>query len=93
MLVFRRKRTDGRGNLTEWVIWRVPRDDKHPDGVRYRLAFIPSSARLPAVLYDNHHPKGHHRHVSENQTAYTFVDIPTLLEDFGKDVAAWHTRE
>ena len=31
---------DEGGNVMELVIWKVPRSDQSPAGVRYRLAFI-----------------------------------------------------
>jgi hypothetical protein len=71
-----RKVVDEEGNVLETVIWRVPVSAKAPDGVRYRLAFIPAGMREPAVLYDNHHPKGHHRHVEGVQEPYRFGLAP-----------------
>jgi hypothetical protein len=53
--------------------------------VKYRLAFVKRDASDPAVLYDNHHPKGHHRHVEGVEEPYNFVDVDTLLSDFLAD--------
>jgi len=36
----REKGTDEKGNLYELVVWGVPVTSRHPQGVRYRLAFI-----------------------------------------------------
>jgi len=55
---------------------------RYPEGVRYRLAFIRSGERTPALLYDNHHPKGHHRHVEMRQDPYNFVTAQKLVADF-----------
>ena len=88
-LLQRKRQTDGNGNLTSRVIWLVPRNERHPEGVRYRLAFVPGGARAPVVLYDNHHPKGHHRHLVGKQEAYGFTSVRRLREDFDRDVAAW----
>ena len=38
------------------------------------------------VLYDNHDPKGHHRHREGVEEAYEFVDVDGLLADFAADV-------
>jgi hypothetical protein len=81
-----RKVVDEEGNVLEAVIWRVPVSAKAPDGVRYRLAFIPAGMREPAVLYDNHHPKGHHRHVEGVQEPYRFETVDKLVRDFKADV-------
>ncbi len=61
--IFREKLTDTEGNLTEAVRWRVPVAPSYPEGIRYRLARIRRGEERPAVLYDNHALKGHHRHV------------------------------
>jgi len=85
-LVRREKVIDERGNILELVIWRVPVTPRSPSGVRYWLAFVPHGEEEPAVLYDNHSPKGHHRHVSGVEDAYGFIDVDQLLADFAADV-------
>ena len=75
---------DEDGNILEVVIWRVPATSRSPVGVRYRLAFIRKGEAV--VLYDNHAPKGHHRHIRRTEEAYTFVDVDQLLADFIEDV-------
>ncbi|MEQ1919564.1 MAG: DUF6516 family protein [Elusimicrobiota bacterium] len=61
---------------------------ENPEGIRYRLAYIPAGAGSPAVLYDNHHPKGHHKHIRGVESVYDFVDWEKLIEDFEKDKEA-----
>jgi hypothetical protein len=68
-LYLRSKVTDDEGNIREIVIWKVEPNARTPDGVRYRLAFIRAGDRRPGVLYDNHPPKGHHRHIRGTQLA------------------------
>lgn len=92
-LLFRQKLTDSAGDLTEWVVWQVPISEKYPDGVRYRMVYIPDGHEKPAVLYDNHHPKGPHRHVDRKETTYHFMTVEKLLEDFGKDVFLWQEKK
>lgn len=53
-------------------------------GYKYRLVYIVNGKRI--VGYDNERGKGDHRHVGGRETAYRFVDVPTLLKDFIKDV-------
>jgi len=84
--VLREKVIDEHGNILELVIWRVPTTQRSPSGVRYRLAFVPRGEEKPAVLYDNHSPKGHHRHVEGVQQPYSFTDVDQLLVDFRADV-------
>jgi hypothetical protein len=85
ILLRRVKRVDTAG-LVEIVLWRVPPTRANPDGLRYRVAFVRPGARTPAVLYDCHEPKGHHRHVEGVETVYHFVDVAQLGRDFTADV-------
>lgn len=59
----------------------------YPEGIRYRLAWIRHGEKLPAVLYDSHAPKGHHRHVAGREGAYEFLDPDRLRADFLQDVS------
>ena len=53
--------------------------------VRYRLSLIsPSGDRVAG--YDNHHPKGDHRHFRGVEETYNYKDPETLIRDFLKDV-------
>lgn len=70
------------------VLWKIERNTRHPEGVRYRLAFIRAGEEAPAILYDNHHPKGHHRHISGRQAPYAFVTARKLVADFLADAHA-----
>jgi hypothetical protein len=85
-LVLREKVVDDEGNILEVVIWRVPTTSRSPSGVRYRLAFVRGGEEQPVVLYDNHSPKGHHRHLAGEEQPYRFVDVEQLLADFTADV-------
>jgi hypothetical protein len=67
-------------------IWKVPASRTSPEGVDYSLSLIsPSGER--AVGYDNHWPKGHHRHVLEEEGPYAYEGIDSLIADFKADVA------
>jgi len=74
------------GGVDERVIWQVPRSPSRPEGIRYRLAYIRKDSESPLVLYDNHHPKGHHKHLRGEQLPYEFAGVEKLIEDFEKDV-------
>jgi hypothetical protein len=91
-LLLKRKFTDEQGDLFSLVVWAVPKTSLHRDGVRYRLAFIPRGFQTPAVLYDNHHPKGHHKHLNQVEQSYVYTSVDKLIADFEIDVRAWtHT--
>jgi Family of unknown function (DUF6516) len=34
------------------------------------------------ILYDNHHPKGHHRHIGKHEESYKFSTARRLIADF-----------
>ncbi|GEM_PF-531699 len=85
-LLFHDKATDEEGNLWEARIWKVPVSGRYREGVRYSLAFIRHGERAPAVLYDNHHPKGPHRHIGPLEEPYEFQDVDRLIADFRHDV-------
>lgn len=76
--------------IEEHKIWEVPRDAKNPDGIRYRMVYIPTGRETPAVLYDNHHPKGHHKHIDGREIAYEYSGFENLLKDFQRDVEAFN---
>ncbi len=79
---------DEAGGIEQRVIWEVPRSTQNPEGIRYRLAYIPKGREKPSVLYDNHHPKGHHKHIGDRQIPYDFQGIERLLIDFRRDIEA-----
>ena len=84
--VLREKVIDEQGNILKLVIWQAPATPRSPSGVRYRLAFVRRGEAKPAVLYDDHSPKGHHRHAGGGEEPYGFVDADQLVADFTADV-------
>ena len=83
--LFRLREIDEAGNLFDLAIWRVPVTPTYPHGVRYRLAFVRRGDDAPTVLYDNHAPKGDHRHTAGVEQPYAFVDVDQLVSDFRAD--------
>jgi hypothetical protein len=57
-----------------------------PQGVRYSLCLVDLGSGQVVLLYDVHRGKSHHRHLRGEETAYSFVDEDTLLDDFLRDV-------
>lgn len=66
-------------------IWKVPAGKTSPDGVDYSLSFV-SPAGERAVGYDNHWPKGHHRHMLGKEGPYAYRGVDTLIADFTADM-------
>ena len=92
-LLLREKLTDAEGDMLELVVWQVPKGKKYPEGVRYRMAYVPQGSEDAAVVYDNHHPKGHHKHISAEEKPYSFKGVQRLLADFKKDVKKWKDKK
>jgi Family of unknown function (DUF6516) len=72
----------------ELVVWRVPspvRGSAHR--FKYRLALVVEG--LCGLRYDNEAGKGDHKHLGEEQIAYTFTTPAQLLADFWDDVDRW----
>ncbi|MGB0453829.1 MAG: hypothetical protein ACPGJV_08940 [Bacteriovoracaceae bacterium] len=58
-------------------------DKRYLDGIKYALLLIePKSGKK--VLMDNHHPKGHHFHLDDDEFDYNYKNDDTLIEDFKK---------
>lgn len=91
-LYFRMKLTYLDGGFAELVAWKIPVGPRYPDGIRYRFAFIPAESDRPAVLYDNHHPKGHHKHVDEIESKSSFSGVGRLVEEFRTEIESWKKR-
>jgi hypothetical protein len=71
--------------FVQMVVWQVPEPvPPTTHGFKYRLVYVVDGQRV--VGYDNERGKGDHRHVHGRQSAYRFVDVETLLNDFWSDV-------
>ncbi len=76
---------DEEGWRTVIKIWQVPVSRTSPDGIDYSLSLIsPEGDRL--VGYDNHWPKGHHRHVLAEEGPYAYSGTDDLIADFKADL-------
>jgi len=75
------------GGVIEIVVWAVPRPVPPSDlGFKYRLVFARGGERV--VGHDNERGEGDHRHIGAAEKLYKFIDVPTLLADFMRDVEA-----
>lgn len=82
--VFHEKIRTADGIIVELKVWRVTRSVHYPEGFRYSLFASRDGAVL--VGYDNHSPKGHHRHVKGRQERYEFEGLEKLRADFTRDL-------
>jgi hypothetical protein len=84
-LVIRERRVFDDGHIIEVVIWSVSESvppSRHR--LKYRLFYGRPGERI--VGYDNERGKGDHKHVGGVETAYEFISIESLLDDFERDV-------
>ena len=69
--------------VVEIVIYEVSVTQKYPDGVRYRLICMDQKENRK-ILMDNHHPKGPHVHLNDQELEYIYISEDKLMEDFNK---------
>jgi len=80
LIVWHKARIGGR-YIVELKIHQVAKSPKYPDAIKYGL--ICKDLRTGRqVLMDNHHPKGHHVHLDDQELPYVFRDTDTLVDDF-----------
>ena len=80
LVYWHRARLQGRYVL-EMEIYQVGHSKKYPDGIKYGLVLADLKSRKK-VLMDNHHPKGPHVHLDNQEIAYEFSDEGKLIKDF-----------
>lgn len=71
--------------IVELSIHEVGKSAKYPDGVKYGL-ICKDLKNGRFVLMDNHHPKGPHTHINQNEFIYDYINDDQLIEDFRKYV-------
>jgi hypothetical protein len=75
--------------FAELVLWRVPRPVAGTvHGFKYRLAYVVDGVCV--LRYDNEAGKGDHRHVADEEHAYSFSTPEQLIRDFQRDIARWN---
>ena len=72
------------GVVVEFKVWKVPKSANYPEGVKYSFFAVRSGTVL--VGYDNHRPKGHHRHFAGEERPYDFGGFDKLRRDFATDL-------
>ena len=72
------------GVITEIKIWEIADKTHYPDHYKYSLYAVYNREVL--VGYDNHYPKGHHRHIDNKEESYNFTTLENLKNDFKSDV-------
>jgi hypothetical protein len=67
--------------VLELVIHEVEKSLRYADGVKYGLICVDTKTG-DRVLFDNHHPKGPHIHIDDQELQYEYKNDDQLLEDF-----------
>ena len=85
VLLYRDKAVLPDGHIVEMRIWRLPAaSEERPHGLKYSLFYGREDERI--VGYDNEAGKGDHRHIRNQEEAYAFLDVETLVADFLADI-------
>lgn len=74
-----------KGYIMEVKIYKVPASKKTPLGYRFRCFMVDAASGEEIVGYDNHWPKGPHRHFRGKEEPYRFKNFQALLDDFQHD--------
>jgi hypothetical protein len=82
--IFHEKIRTVEGVVVELTVWQVIRSAQYPEGFKYSFFAVRNGVIL--VGYDNHNPKGHHRHFGGKEEAYDFAGLDKLRVDFGRDL-------
>ncbi|MBC7740681.1 MAG: hypothetical protein H7061_00690 [Bdellovibrionaceae bacterium] len=67
--------------LIEIAVHQVPRSNSYKDGLKWGLICV-DRVSGKKVLMDNHHPKGPHIHIDDDELPYTFSGLDKLVNDF-----------
>ncbi|WP_456330183.1 toxin-antitoxin system TumE family protein [Archaeoglobus sp.] len=87
-LLVNRRITNDHGDIIQVRIWRVPKSDDFPEGVKYSMVYIRvKGEKYERVLgYDNERGKGHHKHFFGEELPIKYTGIDKLVEMFFEDV-------
>jgi len=76
------------GDIIQVRIWRVPKSEDFPEGVKYSLVYIhvEGDSYRRVLGYDNERGKGHHKHYFGREEPVRFEGVEKLVEMFLRDV-------
>jgi len=67
--------------LIEISVHQVPKSNSYKDGLKWGLICV-DRVSGKKVLMDNHHPKGPHIHINDDELPYDFSGLDKLINDF-----------
>lgn len=68
--------------ICEMKAWIVPVSKKYSLGIKYSLFCVDFITREIILGFDNHYPKGPHKHIGNIEVEYLYSNIDQLIEDF-----------
>jgi len=87
-LLYHAKRIFPEGDIMEIKIWKVPKSEDFPEGVKYSMVYIKVDEKGARRIlgYDNERGKGHHRHYFDKEEGISFSSWNELVKTFQEDV-------
>lgn len=67
--------------VVEISVHEVPKSERYRDGLKWGLICV-DQVTGARVLMDNHHPKGPHIHIDDDELPYDFRGLDQLVTDF-----------
>lgn len=67
--------------IVEISVHQVPKSERYRDGLKWGLVCV-DQVTGRKVLMDNHHPKGPHMHIDDEELPYEFSNLDQLVADF-----------
>lgn len=67
--------------VVEISVHQLPKSVRYKDGLKWGLICV-DRVTGRKVLMDNHHPKGPHIHINEDEMPYDFHSLDQLVTDF-----------
>jgi len=67
--------------VVEISVHQVPKSERYEDGLKWGLICL-DQVTGRRVLMDNHHPKGSHIHIDDDEMPYDFQGLDQLVADF-----------
>ena len=69
--------------VIEISVHQIDRSERYRDGLKWGLICVDQTSGR-RVLMDNHHPKGPHIHINDDELPYEFESLDELVADFRK---------
>ena len=67
--------------VVEISVHQMPESERYKDGLKWGLICV-DQVNGRRVLMDNHHPKGPHIHIDDDELPYDFHGLDQLITDF-----------